>query len=348
MWEPGRLFIYSVIATEDFDGRVRLKVDIHSHFASPEYVNELSGLKTAPRIIVQRDGSKQLDCGEGLGYPIDNRMTSLEPRTKEMEESGIDHQVLSLPLPGTDFFERDLASNLTQIANDELAEVSKRSGGRFSAAANVPLKYPDLALSELRRCVNELDMRMVEMFSNIAGECVDSERFYPFYKEVERLKIPILIHPGRPLMMENLTEYGLAGAVGYLFDTTLAILRMVYSGLFEKLPDLRVIIPHTGSTIPYLVGRIDHQYKLLNANQRKLSRLPSEYLKKIYVDTAQSLYKPATTCAFNFTPHDHILFGSDYPYVNLKQSVATVKSLELPVKKENDIFYENARSLGII
>lgn len=109
---------------------------------------------------------------------------------------------------------------------------------------------------------------------------------------------------------------------------------MVYSGLLDKLPDLRVIVPHTGSTIPYLVGRIDHQYQLLDANQRKLLRLPSEYLRKVYVDTAQSLYRPATECAFDFTPHDKILFGSDYPLVDLKQSVAIVKSLGLSRDEE--------------
>jgi predicted TIM-barrel fold metal-dependent hydrolase len=275
-------------------------------------------------------------------------MLLLEPRVKEMEESGVDHQVLSLPLPGTDFYERDFATKLAQVANNELAEVSRTSQGRFSAAANVPLRFPDIAIKELQRCVNELDMAMVEIFSNVAGEPLDSERFLPFYKEIAHLNIPILIHPGRPVMMGHLREYGLAGAVGYLFDTTLAILRMVYSGLFDKLPDLKVIVPHTGSTIPYLIGRIDHQYQLLDANLRKLHRLPSEYLKKVYVDTAQSFYKPATECAFDFTSHDRILFGSDYPFADLKQSVAIVKSLGLQREEEEKVFCENARSLAII
>ena len=326
-----------------------MKVDIHSHLATPEYVEELKKLQSPqPRVVTLRDGSMHLDCGEGLAYPLTNRMLLLEPRVKEMEESGIDHQVLSLPLPGTDFYERDFATKLAQVANNELAEVSRKSQGRFSAAANVPLRFPDIAIKELQRCVNELDMAMVEIFSNVAGEPLDSERFLPFYKEIAHLNIPILVHPGRPVMMGHLREYGLAGAVGYLFDTTLAILRMVYSGLFDKLPDLKVIVPHTGSTIPYLVGRIDHQYQLLDANQRKLQHLPSEYLKKVYVDTAQSFYKPATECAFDFTSHDRILFGSDYPFVDLKQSVAIVKSLGLQREEEEKVFCENARSLAII
>jgi aminocarboxymuconate-semialdehyde decarboxylase len=337
-----------LVAGQGFDGGLGLRVDIHSHLAPSGYVNRLTKLKKPPRIISLSDGSMQLDCGDGLSYPIGSKMVSIEPRVKEMEESGIDRQVLSLPLPGTDFFERDYASKLAQLANDELSEISKASRGRFSAAANVPLRYPDIAIKELHRCVEQLEMTMVEAFSNVAGEPLDSERFFPFYKELARLKIPLLIHPGRPLMMDNLREYGLAGAVGYLFDTTLAILRIVYSGLLERLPDVRIILPHTGSTIPYLVGRIDHQYTLLDHEQRKLANPPSEYLKKVYVDTAQSLYRPATECAFNFTPHERILFGSDYPFVNLKQSVAIVKSLSLSKGDEDRIFSENAKSLGII
>ena len=325
-----------------------MKVDIHSHLATSEYVKELTKIDSPPRIVSTPDGSLRLDCGDGLMYPLDDRMTSVEPRVKEMDESGVDHQVLSLPLPGTDFFERDFAGKLSQIANDELTEVSRKNKTRFSAAANVPLRFPDLAIKELRRCVEELDMSMVEIFSNVAGDPLDSDKFIPFYKEVEQLNIPVLIHPGRPVMMGHLREYGLAGAVGYLFDTTLAILRMVHSGLLDKFPNLQLIIPHAGSTIPYLVGRIDHQYKLLDTHQRKLAHLPSEYLKKIYVDTAQSLYRPATECAFSFTPHDRILFGSDYPFVDLMQSVAIVKSLSLTREEEDKVFCENARSLGII
>jgi len=290
----------------------------------------------------------QLDCGDGLAYPIGTKMVSIEPRLREMEDSSIDHQILSLPLPGTDFFARDYAAKLAQLANDELSEVCKGSGGKFIAAANVPLRYPDLAVKELHRCVEQLEMTMVEGFSNVAGEPLDSERFLPFYEEIARLKIPLLIHPGRPLMMGSLREYGLVGAVGYLFDTTIAILRIVYSGLLEKLPDLRIILPHTGSTIPYLVGRIDHQYKLLEPDKQNLPHAPSEYLKKVYIDTAQSLYRAATECAFNFTPHDHILFGSDYPFVDLKQSVAIVKSMGLSKNEEEAVFCNNARSLGII
>ena len=122
----------------------------------------------------------------------------------------------------------------------------------------------------------------------------------------------------------------------------------VYSGLLEKLPQLRIVLPHIGSTIPYLAGRIDHQYRLSTSGHATLPKPPSEYLRTVYIYTAQSLYKPAMECAFSFTPIDRILFGSDDPFVDLRQSVASVKALGLPRDQEDMIFAGNARSLGII
>jgi len=325
-----------------------MRIDIHSHLMPSEYLQELSSRGARPRIHVSGDGMKQMDCGSGLSYSVTERMTSIDAKIDQMKEARVDHQVLSLPLPGVDLFSRKLASRLARTANDELAHVSRSRPEQFSAAATVPLRYPDLAIGELRRSVEELGMRMVEIFSNVAGMPLDSERYWPFYKEAERLGVPLLIHPGRPVMMESVRDYSLAGAVGFLFDTTIAILRLVYSGVLEKFPSLRVIVPHMGSTIPYLVGRIDHQFRLSAKGQMTLPKLPSDYLRKVYIDTAQSLYKPAMECALSFTPHDRILFGSDDPFVDLKQSVASVKALGLPTNEEAMVFSGNAKSLGII
>lgn len=325
-----------------------MKVDIHSHLLPSEYMKALSSRKAAPRIRVSRDGRMQMECGGGLVFPITERMTSTNAKIDEMRKAEVDRQVLSLPMPGVDWFNRDLAAKLAGTANDELAEVSRGGSQHFSAAATVPLRYPELAVRELNRAVDELGMHMAEIFSNVAGEPLDSEKYFTFYKEAARLGVTLLIHPGRPVMMESVRDYGLSGAVGFLFDTTIAILRLVYSGLLEKLPGLRIVLPHIGSTIPYLVGRIDHQYKLSAGGHGALPKLPSEYLRTVYIDTAQSLYKPAMQCALSFTPIDRILFGSDDPFVDLKQSVASVEALGLPRDQEDMIFAGNARSLGII
>jgi aminocarboxymuconate-semialdehyde decarboxylase len=325
-----------------------MKVDVHSHFLPPEFMSALSPRKVAPRIVTAANGSALMDCGQGLTFPVTDRMTSIDLRLQEMKEAGIDRQVISLPMPGTDFFNRELARKLAAEANDELAETSRSGRGFLMAAATVPLRYPALAVEELRRAVNELGMHAVEVFSNVAGRTLDSREFLPFFKEAAHLGVPILVHPGRPIMMDSVQDYGLAGAVGFLFDTTLAILRLVYSGLLEKLPDLRIVIPHSGSTIPYLVGRIDHQYKLLPESQKTLSKPPSEYLKEVYIDTAQSFYRPAMECAISFTPHERILFGTDYPFADLKTSAASIEALHLPKEVENMIFAGNARALGIV
>jgi len=325
-----------------------MKVDIHSHLLPSEYMRVLSSRKAEPRIRVSSHGRMQMDCGEGLLFPITERMTSTDTKIGEMRKAEVDRQVLSLPMPGVDWFSRDMAVKLARAANDELAEVSRSESQHFSAAATVPLRYPELAVQELNRVADKLGMHMVELFSNVAGQPLDSEKYFTFYKEAARLGVTLLIHPGRPVMMESVRDYGLSGAVGFLFDTTIAILRLVYSGLLEKLPDLHIVLPHSGSTIPYLAGRIDHQYKLSKGGHALLPKPPSEYLRTVYIDTAQSLYKPAMECALAFTPIDRILFGSDDPFVDLKESVASVKALGLPPDQEDLIFSGNAKSLGII
>jgi predicted TIM-barrel fold metal-dependent hydrolase len=274
-------------------------------------------------------------------------MSSLELRIREMEAAGIDRQVISLPMPGTDPFDRDFAIQLAREANDDLAELS-RTSKVLSPAATVPLSHPDSAVEELERVVSEHGTRMVEIFSNVAGRPLDSDEFLRFFRKAASLGVSILVHPCRPLMMNNVREYGLAGAVGFVFDTTLAILRLVHSGIYEKLPELKLIIPHIGGTFPYLVGRIDHQYRLLPDHERAIPKPPGHYLKRVYIDTAQSLHKPAMQCAFDSIDAERILFGTDYPFVDLKASVASIEALCLPKDVEDKVFGGNAKALGII
>ena len=195
-----------------------MKVDVHSHLLPKGFINKLSSRNSAPNIVTDGSGSMWMDCGEGLSFPVSEKMTSVELRIKEFRDAGLDRQVVSLPMPGTDPFDRDFALALAREANDDLAELCRRFEV-FGAAATVPLSHPDLAVAELQRVVDEHGTRMVEIFSNVAGKSLDSEEFIPFFKSAADLGVAILIHPCRPVMMDSLSQYGLAGAVGFIFDT---------------------------------------------------------------------------------------------------------------------------------
>jgi len=143
-------------------------------------------------------------------------------------------------------------------------------------------------------------------------------------------------------MAEATASYGLTGVVGYVFDTTLAMLRIIFSGLLEKHPDLKLILPHLGGVIPYLIGRIDHQFSVNPECQGRISKPPSEYFKLVYMDTAQSLYPPALECAYKLMGSKKILFGTDYPFADLSKSIQSIRQLNIPEEEKKEIFEGNA------
>jgi len=319
-----------------------VKIDVHSHIIPKGYLHKLLKLRAIPKIEQDEDGRYILWYCKGLKYSFDERMYSIVRKLRAMKESGIDMQVLSLAMPGVDFLEPRLGWDLARIVNDEIAKVVEKYPDKFLGMATVPLQDTKKAIDELDRTINMLGLRGVEIFSNVAGKPLDDEELWPFYERVTKLDVPILIHPTKPVMAETMMEYGLANVVGFLFDTTLAILRIVFGGILEKYPALKIILPHMGSTIPYLIGRIDHQCRINPKCGAKISKMPSQYLKLIYIDTAQSFYNPAMRCAFAFSGSDRILFGSDYPFANLDRSIRSIEEMELPKEDNDKIFSGNA------
>lgn len=318
-------------------------IDIHAEIITKSYLDRLLKLRGVPRI--EKKGSGYLVYyGNGLAYPFDEKMYDLSIREKEMEKNGIDLQVLGLAMPGVDMFRKNVAVELARESNDELSEITQKNP-RFLAFATIPMKYPDLAVRELERSVNELGLRGVKIPSNVDGKPLDWKGFYPIYETAEKLELPILIHPTTPLMSEVMMEYGLTTVVGFLFDTTLAVLRLIFAGVLEKYKELKLILPHAGSIIPYLISRIDHQYNINPDCKEKISRPPSEYFKRIYVDTAQSFYLPAFSCTYQLMTADRIVLGSDYPFVSLEKSVGFVKNLNISDEEKRKILAENAKKL---
>lgn len=318
-------------------------IDIHAEIITHSYLSRLLKFHRVPKITKKGSGFS-IFYGDGLAYPFDERMYDLSFREKEMEKSGVDLQVLGLAMPGVDMFRKDVAVEIARESNDELSEITRKNP-RFLAFATVPMKYPYLAVKEMERAVNELGLRGIKIPSNVGGKPLDWKGFYPIYETAEKLDLPILIHPTTPVMSKVMMEYGLTTVVGFLFDTTLAVLRLIFSGVLERFKGLKLILPHAGSIVPYLISRIDHQYNINPDCRKKISRPPSEYFKKIYIDTAQSFYLPAFSCAYQLMTADRIVLGSDYPFVSLEKSVEFIKNLNIPKEEKEKIFAENAKRL---
>lgn len=318
-------------------------IDVQSHIIPQSYFDFLSTNPTVPK-IKHHSNKDFLWYAHDLAYPVDNRMLSIDVKLKAMKKAGIDMQILSIAMPGVDLLDPVAGLNLAIKVNNEVSDIVDKYPDNFLGLATIPLQNVGYAIDELERAVKDLGLRGVEVFSNIAGKTLDDEIFIPFYEKAVQLDIPIFLHPTKPLMYSAMTKYGLLGAVGYLFDTTLAILEIVLGGILEKYKELKIILPHCGSTIPYLIGRIDHQFNINEESRQKISKLPSEYFKLIYFDTAQTFYKPAFDCCFAFSDKDKLMFGTDYPFANLKKSVEFLNSI-IDEKSKEKLFYTNAKRL---
>jgi aminocarboxymuconate-semialdehyde decarboxylase len=277
---------------------------------------------------------------------ITSQHVSVEQRIADMDRSGIDIQVLTLTSPNVYFSTRKRNLSLAKMSNDFFAELCQKYPQRFIAFASVPLNHPEDAIEELHRAVKDLGMKGVVLGSNIDGKHLHSKEFWPFYGEVDRLDLPIFIHPMVPVHPESMVEFCLTPLVGFVMDTTLSVAKMVYNGLFEKFPKLTLVLPHLGGTLPFLFERMDNGYRAYRECQANITKPPSQYLKQFYYDTV-SFYLPALMCAYYAVGAEHMVLGSDYPHVigDISKSVSSINELSIPSEEKEMIFGKNGRKI---
>ena len=311
-----------------------MRIDVHCHTYPMEYVNEVEKLS--------KKGAEEVMFSAEIPIPI---WDSAEKRLAKMDELGIDVQVLSTTLPPQSFGdEGDL--HLAQMTNDFNADLCSKYPKRFKAFANVPLYNPANAIKELHRAVNELGFVGIATGTFISQIPLTSPEYIPFLAEVNRMKLPIHLHPSLPIGIEILRQYKLGGLLGFLFETTTAATKMVFEGVFEKFPDIVLILSHLGATIPYLFQRVDDGYKGFPDIRVNIPKLPSEYFKRFYYDTATSFTRTTFMCTYDFVGPEKIVFGTDDPYARNRLIEIKIRQLgELGLSDEviGKIYSENAK-----
>ena len=323
-----------------------MKIDFHNHFYPPEYLKRLEQWGRRYEFIQDATGLKIVKEKGARFLGITAQHVSPEQRIADMDRIGIDIQVLTLTTPNVYFSTRKRNLTLAKMANDFFADLSQKYPHRFITFASVPLNHPEDAINELHRAANDLGMKGVVLGSNIDGKHLHSKEFWPFYAEVHQLNLPIFIHPMVPAHPETMAEFPLIPLIGFVMDTTISVAKMVYSGLFEEYPNLTLILPHMGGTLPFLFERIDNGYRAYAECRKHIPKLPSQYLKRFYYDTV-SFHKPALMCAYYSVGADHMVLGSDYPHVigDISKSVSTIEELDIPQEDKAKIFGENGKKI---
>ncbi|MFC1491560.1 amidohydrolase family protein [Nitrospinota bacterium] len=292
-----------------------IAVDMHTHYIPPAYLE-----------LVREEGNPfglhrtELPSGEPALF-VDNRLIpllegfhSVDAKLADIEAQGLDIHVLSPP-PFLFRYElpRDRGAESARIYNDEARALAARWPDRFAAMATVPLQDPAAAAKELERAVNRLGMRSVEIGASAGERELDDPALAPFWEAAERLGVLVLIHPICPPGRERMNDYYLFNLIGFLVETTLAAARMIFAGVLDRYPDLRICLAHAGGMALWIQGRFDHGLRALPACQGNISRPPSEYLKRFYFDTIT--HRPeALRFVADTVGTDRILMGTDYPF----------------------------------
>jgi aminocarboxymuconate-semialdehyde decarboxylase len=320
-----------------------MKIDVHAHLFSPAYIRSLERIFGNDNSPVGQDAMRVIRWMNS-----DRRMIDVEGRLEEMTRFNIDMQVLSVPFHGALVKDRAAAAELTHLANDVLVEAARSHPQHFRALLVMPLQFPELAVEELDRFAGRAEVVGVIVAGSAAGRQLNDSAFMPFYAELERRRLPFLLHPISPPGLDCMLELNLANVVGFMFETTLAAVRLVYAGVFERYPGLQMIFPHLGGLAPYLMGRVQWGYERFPPCSENISNPPEFYFKRFYYDTV-CRNVPALRMALSMFGTEQIMFGTDIPLrEDIDLQLRDIAELGLSDAERDAIFAGNAaRLLGI-
>jgi 2,3-dihydroxybenzoate decarboxylase len=272
-------------------------------------------------------------------------------RLKEMDDAGIDIQVLSHGAPSTQKLAADIAVGLTQRVNDRLHAAVAKNPQRLAAFASLPTAVPEAAADELERAVKNLGFKGAMLHGLANGVFLDDKRFWPIYARAEALDVPVYFHPSLPQADVRRIYYDdyakdfptvARPAWGYTVETATLGIRLVLSGVFEKHPKLKIILGHLGETLPFLVWRIDQA--LSRPGQSAMS-FRDIFCNNYYITTSGNFSNPALLCCVMEMGVDHILFAVDWPFVMNPPAMAWMQTVPLSDADKAKILSGNAKRL---
>lgn len=330
-----------------------MKIDIFNHFFPKRFFDEYINV-----------GSAIKDIGKRVQHIA--IIADLDQRFRVMDEFGDYRQVLTLPLPPVETIAGpEKSPQLARVGNDGLADLVQKYPDRFIGfAACLPMNNPDEALKEMARALDDLGANGVQLYSNVAGKPLDAPEFLPFFEEAARRDCAIWIHPARganftDYLTEEKSKYEIWWTFGWPYETSVAMSRIVFSGLLDRLPNLKIITHHMGGMIPYFEGRVGYGWDQLGTRTsdvdykallHSMPKRPIEYFKNFYADTALFGAGPATKCGLDFFGVDNVVFASDMPFepvpgLYTRETIRVIEGLDLTSDERDRIYRRNAERL---
>src|SRR5262245_32322893 len=293
-------------------------------------------------------------------------LVDLDVRFRVMDRFGDYQQVLSIATPPIEVFAGSAAPDLARIANDGMAELVTQYPDRFPAfIASLPLNDPGAALVELRRAVDTLGARGVQLYTSVFGRPISGPEFAPLFDAMAAADLPVFLHPYRGADVpdfggESESLYEIWWTFGWPYETSAAMARLVFDGLFDRLPHVKIVTHHMGAMVPYFAGRVGPGWDQLGARTsdvdysgvlRRLQKRPIDYFRMFYGDTALFGAYDATLCGLQFFGPERVLFASDAPFdpekgpMYIRETIAIVDRLPISDEQRDEIYWKSAATM---
>jgi len=318
-------------------------IDIHSHMLCKEWLDLFkahSGEKFTIRTVA---GGREVIHSDGVPFMTPQpEMFDYDARFRAMDAAGVEMAVLSLTGPNVYWGDAGASSRAARAINDSFAEAARANPARLRWLASLPLQYPDHALAELERSMKAGALGVMTL-ANIGGANWTDPLFQPVWQEIDRRALPVFMHPTVPCGADlmGMADYQLSASVGFPFDSTMQVGRMIYDGFFDRYPNMKLIVAHGGGTLPFLAARLDRCWEVIPACRARISKPPSEYLKRIYADTA--LYsREALRDTIECFGGEHVMYGTDFPHTNSDMGPSLARINELPAELRDNVRGKNA------
>lgn len=325
-----------------------LVVDIHCHYAVREADARLrEAMPTAPAAMPFTSQASQKVNGAQFAA-IGSRLHGVQERLEDMDRLGIDVQALS-PSPGQYFYfaDAELGRELSVMVNNGLADVVAGQPDRFVGLGHVPLQNTEMAIAEMRRCVTELGFRGVEINTNVNGRELADPTLAPFFAAAEELGVLVFIHPLGFTHGQRLTEYYLNNIIGNPLESTLALSHLIFGGVLDAYPGLKLCVAHGGGYLPAYWGRMDHAWRVRPDCNCNSAHPPSHYLRQIWIDTLV-FEREQLDALVRVHGADRLCLGTDYPFDMSEPDPVGFHSQLDPAVREKIVGLNAAELLGLV
>jgi aminocarboxymuconate-semialdehyde decarboxylase len=317
-------------------------VDVHTHMLSESWFDLLLA-HGAPRYQLRERGDRKTLFMDNAAIMTPNRaMFDYDLRIAAMDEAKVDLAIVSLTCPNVYWGDAEISERAATTINDDMRAAQARFPSRIRWMASLPWQFPERAVRELERARGHGAVGVM-VLADIDGTALTAPEFAPIWEAIDDAALPVLIHPTVPPASDvlGLDELGLANPLGFTFNTSLAVARMILDGFFERYTRLKIIASHAGGTLPFLIGRLDRCWEKIEPTRAKTTRPPSTYFRQLYLDSVvyrlDALQMALGTCGV-----ENVLYGSDYPF-NIGDMTGILALVDrLPDAERDKVRSENA------